>query len=142
MVAGGAVQTPALLARSGLKSRSGQLGRNLTLHPNAKVIAFFDEEVTGWHGVHQAFQVREFMREGILITAVNLAPSLVALGLPAYGRELGELMADYNHMISRLPDRGHRDRPGPQRPGPRAPGDLSDRRQGRRARGPGRGADG
>jgi glycine/D-amino acid oxidase-like deaminating enzyme len=66
---GGAVQTPALLARSGLKSRSGQLGRNLSLHPNAKVIAFFDEEVTGWHGVHQAFQVREFMNEGILMTA-------------------------------------------------------------------------
>jgi choline dehydrogenase-like flavoprotein len=94
------VQTPALLARSGLKSRSGQLGRNLTLHPNAKVIAFFDEEVTGWHGVHQAFQVREFAAEGILITAVNLAPSLIALTLPAHGRELGDLMADYNHMIT------------------------------------------
>jgi choline dehydrogenase-like flavoprotein len=100
VVAGGAVQTPALLARSGLKSRSGQLGRNLTLHPNAKVIAFFDEEVIGWHGVHQAFQVREFASEGILITAVNLAPSLIALTLPAHGRELGELMADYNHMIT------------------------------------------
>jgi choline dehydrogenase-like flavoprotein len=96
----GAVQTPALLARSGLKSRSGQLGRNLTLHPNAKVIAFFDEEVTGWHGVHQAFQVREFMNEGILMTAVNIAPSLIALSLPAHGRELGELMAEYNHMVT------------------------------------------
>ncbi len=100
VVAGGAVQTPALLARSGLRSRSGQLGRNLTLHPNAKVIAFFDEEVTGWHGVHQAFQVREFMNDGILITAVNLPPSLIALTLPAHGRELGALMADYNHMIT------------------------------------------
>ena len=100
VVAGGAVQTPALLGRSGLKSRSGQLGRNLTLHPNAKVIAFFEEEITGWHGVHQAFQVREFASEGILITAVNLAPSLIALTLPAHGRELGELMADYNHMIT------------------------------------------
>ena len=100
VAAGGAVQTPALLARSGLKSRSGQLGRNLTLHPNAKVIAFFDEEVTGWHGVHQAFQVREFMNEGILLTAVNLPPSLVALGMPAHGRELGDLMADYNHMVT------------------------------------------
>jgi choline dehydrogenase-like flavoprotein len=100
VVAGGAVQTPALLTRSGLKSRSGQLGRNLTLHPNAKVIAFFDEEVTGWHGVHQAFQVREFMDEGILITAVNIAPSLIALSLPFHGRELGELMADYNHMLT------------------------------------------
>lgn len=100
VVAGGAVQTPALLARSGLRSASGQLGRNLTMHPNAKVIAFFDEEVTGWKGVHQAYQVREFADDGILLTAVNLPPSLVAMTLPAHGRELGELMADYNHMIT------------------------------------------
>jgi len=102
VVAGGAVQTPALLARSGMRSRSGQLGRNLSLHPNAKVIAFFDHDVTGWHGVHQAFQIREFMDEGILITAVNLAPSLLALGMPAavYGRELGSLMAQYNRIVT------------------------------------------
>jgi choline dehydrogenase-like flavoprotein len=102
VVAGGAVQTPALLARSGIRSASGQLGRNLTLHPNAKVIAFFDQDVTGWHGVHQAFQIREFMDEGILLTAVNLAPSLLALGMPAtaYGTELGELMAGYNRIIT------------------------------------------
>ena len=100
VVAGGAVQTPALLARSGLRSASGQLGRNLTMHPNAKVIAFFDEEVTGWKGVHQAYQVREFADDGILLTAVNLPPSLIAMTLPAHGRELGELMADYNHMVT------------------------------------------
>jgi choline dehydrogenase-like flavoprotein len=100
VAAGGAVQTPALLARSGLRSRSGLLGRNLTLHPNAKVIAFFDEEVVGWHGVHQAYQVREFIDDGILLTAVNIPPSLVALGLPNYGRDLGRVMADYNHMIT------------------------------------------
>jgi len=100
IAAGGAVQTPALLARSGLRSRSGQLGRNLTLHPNAKVIAFFDDEVFGWHGVHQAYQVREFSDDGILLTAVNIAPSLIALGLPSYGRELGRVMADYNRMVT------------------------------------------
>jgi choline dehydrogenase-like flavoprotein len=100
VVAGGAVQTPALLARSGLRSRSGQLGRNLSLHPNAKVIAFFDDEVVGWHGVHQAYQVREFIDDGILLTAVNIAPSLLAMTLPAYGRELGSFMAGYNHLVT------------------------------------------
>jgi choline dehydrogenase-like flavoprotein len=100
VAAGGAVQTPALLARSGVRSASGLLGRNLTLHPNAKVIAFFDEEVVGWQGVHQAYQVREFIDDGILLTAVNLPPSLVALGLPSHGRDLGEVMASYNHMIT------------------------------------------
>jgi choline dehydrogenase-like flavoprotein len=100
VVAGGAIQTPALLIRSGFRSASKQLGRNLYLHPNAMVVAFFDEDVTGWHGVHQAFQVREFIDDGILITAVNLAPSLLAAGVRAHGRELGELMADYNHIVT------------------------------------------
>jgi choline dehydrogenase-like flavoprotein len=100
VAAGGAVQTPALLARSGLRSRSGRLGRDLSLHPNAKVTAFFDEEVVGWHGVHQAYQVREFADDGILLTAINLPPSLVALGLPHHGRDLGQVMGDYNHMIT------------------------------------------
>ncbi len=100
VVAGGAIQTPALLARSGLRSASGRLGRHLYLHPNAMVVAFFDEDVTGWHGVHQAFQIREFIDDGILITAVNLAPSLLAAGVRPHGRELGELMADYNRIVT------------------------------------------
>ncbi len=98
VAAGGAVQTPALLMRSGI--RHARLGRDLTLHPNAKVVAFFDEEVLGWQGVHQAYQVREFIDDGILLTAVNLAPSLLAMGLPGYGRELGAMMAEYNHIVT------------------------------------------
>jgi choline dehydrogenase-like flavoprotein len=103
IVAGGAIQTPALLARSGLRSASGQLGRNLSMHPNANVVAFFDSDVTGWHGVHQAFQVREFTAEGLILTADNLPPPMLAAMLPAYGRELGELMADYNHVVTAGP---------------------------------------
>jgi choline dehydrogenase-like flavoprotein len=101
IVAGGAIQTPMLLARSGL--RRGQLGRNLSMHPNATVTAFFDEDVTGWKGVHQAFQVREFMAEGLVLTATNLPPPVLAGMVPAYGRELGELMADYNRVVTAGP---------------------------------------
>jgi choline dehydrogenase-like flavoprotein len=103
IVAGGAIQTPALLMRSGLRSASGQLGRNLSVHPNAVVTAFFEEDVTGWHGVHQAFQVRDFIEEGILLTATNLPPAMLAGILPAYGRELGELMAEYNRIVTAGP---------------------------------------
>src|SRR5690606_29194920 len=39
----GSIHTPALLARSGLRSPSGQLGHNLSMHPNIKVVALFDE---------------------------------------------------------------------------------------------------
>jgi choline dehydrogenase-like flavoprotein len=103
IVAGGAIQTPALLARSGLRPASGQLGRNLSVHPNAVVTAFFDEEVAGWQGVHQAFQVREFTGEGLLLSATNLTPSMLAGILPAYGAGLGELMADYNRVVTAGP---------------------------------------
>lgn len=99
IVAGGAVQTPALLMRSGFRSPSGQLGRNLAMHPNAKLIALFDSDVRGWHGVHQAYQVREFTDEGILITAVNVPPSLVATGVADHGRTLRRLMDDYDRMV-------------------------------------------
>ncbi len=96
----GAIHTPALLARSGLGSRSGMLGRNLSLHPNVKVVAIFDEAVTGWKGAHQAFQVREFADQGLgCFAAVNLPPSIVAMSLPHRGAQLGELMADYDKMV-------------------------------------------
>ena len=103
IVAGGALQTPALLARSGLRPGSGQLGRNLSVHPNAVVTAFFDEDVTGWQGVHQAFQVREFTGEGLLLTATNLTPPMLAGIMPAYGAGLGALMADYNRIVTAGP---------------------------------------
>jgi choline dehydrogenase-like flavoprotein len=103
IAAGGAVQTPALLMRSGLRSASRQLGRNLFLHPNATVIAFFDSDVTGWQGVHQAFQVREFASEGLLLTATNLTPPMLAGIMPGFGSELGELMADYNRVVTAGP---------------------------------------
>ena len=95
----GAIQTPALLTRSGLRSSSGELGRNLTSHPSATLVALFDEEVRGWQGVHQAYQVSEFLGDGMIVTAGSLPPALVAATLPAYGAALDELMRDYNRMV-------------------------------------------
>ena len=53
------------------------------------MVAFFDSDVTGWQGVHQAFQVREFTAEGILLSASNLPPPTLAGITPAYGRGSG-----------------------------------------------------
>jgi choline dehydrogenase-like flavoprotein len=95
----GAIHTPALLARSGVRTPSGQLGANLSLHPNTKVVAVFDQDVRGWEGVHQAFQVREFQDEGFLFAAVNVPPGVIAMTSRPYGAELGEMMADYDRMV-------------------------------------------
>jgi choline dehydrogenase-like flavoprotein len=99
VVACGALQTPALLRRSGFRSPSKELGRNLTLHPNAKIVALFDENVEGWKGAHQAFQVRQFMKEKLIISVINLPPSLLGAGLPYHGRQLTDFMGDYNRAV-------------------------------------------
>lgn len=99
VVACGAVQTPALLLRSGVRTPSGRLGHDLTLHPNAKVAAIFDENVEGWKGVHQAYQVREFQDEGFLMAAVNIPPSMLAMTLPHTGEALAEVMAAYDRTV-------------------------------------------
>ena len=95
----GAVHTPALLHRSGFRPPSRALGRHLSMHPNAKLVAVFDEDVRGWEGVHQAFQVREFQAEGLLFAAVNVPPGILAMGLPHIGAELGAFMAEYPRMV-------------------------------------------
>jgi choline dehydrogenase-like flavoprotein len=100
VVAAGAMHTPALLTRSGIRSPSGAIGKNLSLHPNAKIAAIFDETVEGWKGVHQAYQVREFQQEGFLFAAVNVPPSVTAMSMPAYGPELEEIMKDYHRMVT------------------------------------------
>ncbi len=95
----GAIHTPVLLGRSGFRSFSGRLGRDLSLHPNCKLVAIFDEPVRGWEGVHQAYQVREFVDEGFLFAAVNIPPSVIGMTMPQYGAELGELMHSYDRMV-------------------------------------------
>jgi hypothetical protein len=100
VVACGALQTPALLGRSGFRSPSGMLGRNLSLHPNAKVLAVFDEEVRGWEGVHQAYQVREFQDEGLVLAAVNVPPGVLAFTLPHFGPSLARILDDYPRTVT------------------------------------------
>jgi choline dehydrogenase-like flavoprotein len=95
----GAIHTPALLVRSGFRSPSGQLGHNLAMHPNVKLVAIFDEPVTGWQGAHQAFQVREFQDQGLVFAAVNLPPSILAMSFPHRGAALGQLMQHYDRMV-------------------------------------------
>ncbi|MFI5715675.1 GMC family oxidoreductase N-terminal domain-containing protein [Nocardia sp. NPDC051750] len=48
VVAAGAIQTPALLRRSGLGNKN--IGRYLRLHPATAVFGVFDEEIRPWEG--------------------------------------------------------------------------------------------
>jgi long-chain-alcohol oxidase len=60
----GAIQTPALLRRSGL--RNPNIGRSLKVHPVAAVFGVFEKEIAAWEGVLQARYVDEHssLRDG------------------------------------------------------------------------------
>jgi choline dehydrogenase-like flavoprotein len=98
IVAAGTVHTPLLLARSGLGRDSGQLGRNLSLHPATAVFARMDEVVNMAKGVPQSFYVDEFAAEGIIFEGVAGPPAYAAMSLPLIGARHAEAMADYPRL--------------------------------------------
>jgi len=98
VLAAGASQTPGILKRSLLRGR--MIGRGLHTHPNAKVVGIFDEPLDQWKGAHQAHQVHEFLDEGIMISYAGVPPGLLGMRLSGMGREHGEQMRLYNHMLA------------------------------------------
>jgi choline dehydrogenase-like flavoprotein len=100
VVCGGAVQSPALLMRSKVRDDGKQLGKNLLVHPNVKVLAVFDEEVRGWNGVIQGFQITEFFDEGILMAVNFTPPGIVSIALPLMGDEIMQILKnEFHHMV-------------------------------------------
>jgi choline dehydrogenase-like flavoprotein len=98
VVAAGTIHTPPLLARSGLGGASGQLGRNLVLHPATAAFALMDEVVDMARGVPQSFYVDEFAREGVMFEGIAGPPSYAALSLPLTGARHAAAMAHYPQL--------------------------------------------
>ena len=100
ILAGGAIGTPELLLRSGVRSASGQIGRNLHIHPSAWLGALFDEEVRGWDGVMQSYYVDEWDEMGLLMEATFTPLAFGAHWLPGTGREHAERVLAYDRLCS------------------------------------------
>jgi len=84
VVAAGALRTPGILARSGV--RHPLLGRRLFLHPVATAIAEFDRPIEAWSGPMQSVHCDAFNYRsgnyGAKIEAAPAHPGLAALALP------------------------------------------------------------
>ncbi len=94
----GAIYTPYFLLKNKLANSSNQVGKNLHIHPAAKVVAVFDEKINSWSGIPQGYYVDDFADEGIMFEGFFLPPAFLSFTLPAYGMELKKLMADYSKM--------------------------------------------
>jgi choline dehydrogenase-like flavoprotein len=88
VLAGGAIPTPLLMMKQGLGGASGQVGRNLTLHPSTGYSAIFDEEVRGRAYIPQGYACDEFLRDGALISAAQPDVNGYGVTFPFVGRRL------------------------------------------------------
>lgn len=99
VVACGALHTPLLLRRSGVRSR--HLGRHLTLHPSTRVFALFEERVDGWDGAFQSVYGDSLLeREGITFINAFPPPNLVAPGFPGVAQRLRDYLRRLPHMAA------------------------------------------
>lgn len=87
VVAAGALETPALLMRSGLKSP--HLGRHLFLHPTVAVTGLYPTPIESWKGPPQTIVCDEFTNlsegYGYRIETAPAHPGLMSVGIPWSG---------------------------------------------------------
>ncbi len=87
VVAAGALESPALLLRSGIGGPA--VGHNLHLHPCTAVYGIYDRDQRAWWGPPQTGLVDEFAGaedgHGFLIESAQYAPGLIGSALPFTG---------------------------------------------------------
>lgn len=98
VIACGAFHTPALLLASGI--RTPWIGRNLHLHPATRVVARFPDEIDAWHEVPQAFNVDEFVEQGVFLQGQFVPPELQAVAIPGFGHAHKARMAEFRRLAS------------------------------------------
>jgi len=92
VVACGAIGTPLFLRRQGIGGESGELGRNLSIHPATGVRALFDEEIDMAKGVPQSYFIDEFADERIMLEGAAGPPDYAAMSFPFAGERHRDLM--------------------------------------------------
>lgn len=96
----GTMITPAFLLKQRLANTSGELGKNLTIHPCGRVVAEMEEEVKGHWGVSQGGQIADFQDEGIMLEGIFIPPAIMTLALPGVGEEHKRLAMAYKNLAA------------------------------------------
>ena len=124
VVAGGAINSPALLMRSELPDPHELLGKRTFLHPVVISAALFEQPVQGWSGAPQSIYSDHFLHVapidgaiGYKLEAPPLHPVIFATTLAGYGRAQAELLKQFPHthsLLALLRDGFHAQSPGGQ----------------------------
>ncbi|WP_332854147.1 GMC family oxidoreductase [Duganella sp. S19_KUP01_CR8] len=122
IVAGGAINSPALLLRSGAPDPHGLLGKRTFLHPVVISAGTFEQRVDGYAGAPQTVYSDHFLHNspidgpiGYKLEVPPLHPLLLATTTAGFGAQHAGDMAQFPHkqaILALLRDGFHADAPG------------------------------
>jgi choline dehydrogenase-like flavoprotein len=99
LCAGGVVNTPALLLRSGYGDGLPMLGRSITLHPALILVGEHEDRITNYYGFPKSYYCDEFMKtEKFLLEVCMYFPFVTAKNLIGFGAEHSELMRAFPRL--------------------------------------------
>jgi len=96
VLACGTIQTPFNLMKNKLGNSSGQLGKNLSMHPASGCIAISDEKTEWWKTIPQGYSVDEFKADGIVLEGAQVPFEMLA----AFFMPVGEPLLDMIQNIA------------------------------------------
>ena len=124
VLAGGAINSPAVLLRSGAPDPHGVLGARTFLHPVVMSSAVFSQKVEAWNGAPQTIYTDHFLDThaidgpiGYKLEAPPLHPVIFASTVPGMGRSQRDLLKTFPHnhtLLALLRDGFHEKSPGGQ----------------------------
>ncbi|MEX2554619.1 MAG: GMC family oxidoreductase N-terminal domain-containing protein [Actinomycetota bacterium] len=101
VVAAGAIHSPALLQANAIGNRSGEVGRNLRIHPAAGIGAWMPEDVYSWRGTLQPFYVDDWHEShDLMIEVTSSVPGIGAGTMPGSGLFTKELLGQSAKLAS------------------------------------------
>lgn len=100
VVACGSIMTPIVVGAQGLGGRSGQLGKNLSIHPACGALAEFDEAITPWKGIPQGYSIEDLHEEGILYEGAMVPLEMAMNVTQRIGPELIRLAESFDKVAS------------------------------------------
>ena len=124
VLAGGAINSPAVLLRSGAPDPHGKLGSRTFLHPVVMSSSIFEQPVEGWRGAPQSIYSDHFLEDqpidgqmGFKLEAPPLHPLIFASTVPGFGQSQHSLLSAFAHnhtLLALLRDGFHDEAPGGQ----------------------------
>ncbi len=119
VLAGGAINTPALLIRSRIGSDSDLTGWRTFLHPTVPMIGVFEDPVEGFYGAPLSVSCHHFAHRpegvGYFFEVAPVHPMLAAIAFPGFGdrhRQMAQKLPYAQATIALLIDGQHGDKGG------------------------------